>query len=577
MPRTAKLLSTPVLLSVIYLLLWPPFILLATYTSHDAAVFGRWSTRLFATIAAYGVLLALATLILLRKLLSPGKEPSRPPRWLAWVRRKRLVLWAALMLPAAGWLVAVGLAVAVGPAAELAGRMTWALLDLAGAVLVFQTLVLLADRDHGERRTILIRIVAGSLGVITALMLVEVAGHVFNLEPRSIQPINPPNLRVRLDTIEYRTQVTTNAQGFREPKTIPPSHPSVVRVVVIGDSMSFGQGVNDDETFPRVAERLLHARFQFSNVELINVSRRGAGPAEYLEYLRRIVPSLEPDLIVVAYYTGNDCPVRQPYVPRSVEQLARLRHDVLRQGEPHLLMNSVLCRMAYQRVVLPLEHWRLRTSSTTVPGTPDPIFQTPNSLGELLAAARLTDEQQQRFDDLASAGWVEKGLDWKINPALIEAAILRPSGIADMMYLRDETREAMQHEWELCEAVLDKIVAEARQNSWPIHILIIPHAYQVDLRAVEQIREWHCEAPPTMLESRRQNDLIREFCERRDVPFIEPLDRFRAEIAAARSLFFPIDSHCTPDGHGLLAELLAEHLAKHIPRAGKSTQDIAVE
>ncbi len=566
MSYVVKLLSSRVLLAIIYVLLWPPFLLLATYTSHDASMFGLWSRRLFMVVVAYGLLLLAASIAALRAVLTSSKLPDEPPKWLNWVRQRKVVFVGVTSFPVCLWLLAVAAIVMIGPAPQLAARLTWALADLALVVIALEALLLLAGRDARERRSIAIRLSAVGTGLLVSIVLIEIGGRIYPIEPQNRLLLNPPNLNVRFRTIEFDTRVTTNEQGLRENIVVRDEHPGKLRVVVIGDSMTFGQGVSDDELFPRVAEKLLHETHDMPDVELVNLSRRGAGPGEYLQYVRYAAERLNPDLIVIAYYTGNDCPVRQPYVPRTPEQLAKLKEDILREGQSHLAMQSVVCRLAYRRALLPLDNWRRTASARATPGVPDPVFNAPNSLGQLISSAKLGDVERQRLQDLTNDGWIDKGLRWDINPALIEAAIVRPTGIADMMYLRDETRAAMRREWQLCEEVLAEIVETAREHATKIHVLIIPHVYQVDERAVAQLREWQCDAPTEMLDSRVQNDLVKQFCERHNVQFVEPLGRFRAETAAGQKLFFPIDSHCTPEGHRLLAELLAEHLAQQIVR-----------
>jgi hypothetical protein len=55
-----------------------------------------------------------------------------------------------------------------------------------------------------------------------------------------------------------RTWVETNAHGLRGPEVTREKPAGVVRVGVFGDSATFGQGVTEAETYPRVLERLLN-------------------------------------------------------------------------------------------------------------------------------------------------------------------------------------------------------------------------------------------------------------------------------------------------------------------------------
>src|SRR5690349_22357890 len=53
---------------------------------------------------------------------------------------------------------------------------------------------------------------------------------------------------------------STNALGFRGPDPATPKPHGLVRVIAVGDSVTFGFGVNDGDTFCAQAERLVRSR-----------------------------------------------------------------------------------------------------------------------------------------------------------------------------------------------------------------------------------------------------------------------------------------------------------------------------
>ena len=264
---------------------------------------------------------------------------------------------------------------------------------------------------------------------------------------------------------------------------------------------------------------------------------------------------------MLGYYTLNDCPVRQPYVPRTSAQLEKLREDIFQESKPHVLMHSVCCRLIYRRALLPLAHGWQSWRRESVAGTPDPIFGVPNDLGVLLSNP-LPDVEKVRFERLREQGWIERALRGEVNPALMVTAIQRPQSLQSSMYLRQETEQAMLNEWELCRTILAEVLRIASDHSIPMHFLIIPNPYQVDPSAVTLVAEWGVETQPEMLVTRKQNDLVLNFCRDTGTPDIDPLDLFREKTRSGAKLFFPMDSHLTPAGHELLADVLAEHLAK---------------
>jgi hypothetical protein len=81
------------------------------------------------------------------------------------------------------------------------------------------------------------------------------------------------------------------ARGTREYPAQPP--PGVTRVVVIGDSFAFGQGVSDDETFAAFLEAI------DPGLEAINLAVHGYAHDQMLLRLRLDGLGLEPDLVVL--------------------------------------------------------------------------------------------------------------------------------------------------------------------------------------------------------------------------------------------------------------------------------------
>ena len=553
-----RCLHSRTLLWAITILFWPPFLLLATYRSFEPTVLGMWSRRLFAVIAAYGLLLLVVTIA---AILTRTKKSS----WLLkQARRNYFTMAFAVGLPAIGWLLLLCGVIVIEPAAELMGRISWALFDLMVIVFLLETFFLLADRKPKQRRAISVRLLAVGLGVFFAITVVEILGVVLEIEPLQRCTVNRPNLDVRWQNEEFDIRIVTNDQGLREPHHIEANHPGKYRVIVVGDSMTFGHGVNYQQTYPYLAQQQLQDEYDRRDIEIVNVSRQGAGPREYLQYLRDCIPQWKPDLIVLGFYTGNDNPVQQPYIPRTEQQLQTLYDEIVNDNRPHFLMRSVVCRLLYRKVLKPLGRAASSASTRSVPGKVDPIFSSPNPIGLLKVGGNMSSESQQRYNMLDKQGWIEKGLQYKVNPGLLRSVIRRPTAIADTMLLREETRQDMLAEWELTQRVLTKIIEASRDCDADFMLIAIPHAYQVDSRSIDQLVEWDCFTTPEMLKSRKVNELIVQFCKQQNVHCLDPLGRYRRETAAGKQLFFPIDSHFTPTGHVLLAEeLSAAILKKH--------------
>jgi len=101
--------------------------------------------------------------------------------------------------------------------------------------------------------------------------------------------------------------VNTNSLGFRGREIAVPKPKGRVRVVAVGDSVTFGFGVNDNETFCSQVEQLLKASTPGVDIEVLNLAVPGYDTRQEIGLLKRNVSALQPDLVLVGFYT-NDVP-----------------------------------------------------------------------------------------------------------------------------------------------------------------------------------------------------------------------------------------------------------------------------
>jgi lysophospholipase L1-like esterase len=94
--------------------------------------------------------------------------------------------------------------------------------------------------------------------------------------------------------------VEISSLGLRDRELALPKPPGTCRVVVIGDSVTFGYGVRLEETYVKVLEaRLNAARARGVRWEVVNAGIEEAGLDHYLHVIRTLAPRLDPDLTVV--------------------------------------------------------------------------------------------------------------------------------------------------------------------------------------------------------------------------------------------------------------------------------------
>ena len=112
-------------------------------------------------------------------------------------------------------------------------------------------------------------------------------------------------LRPRLDVVFAGGRVTTSDAGHRGLDVARPKPASTFRIVGIGDSYMFGQGVFDEETYLARLATLLVDNPARPRVETVNLAVPGFNTAMEVEMLRERGAALDPDLVLIEI-VGND-------------------------------------------------------------------------------------------------------------------------------------------------------------------------------------------------------------------------------------------------------------------------------
>ena len=104
--------------------------------------------------------------------------------------------------------------------------------------------------------------------------------------------------KARLLLVDEYVPYRTNADGFRDPER-GKKDAAVPRVLVLGDSYTFGWGVADGEPYPQRAEALL--RSHGAAAEVLNAGVPGYNTEQESFLLAELMPEYKPDMVVVGY------------------------------------------------------------------------------------------------------------------------------------------------------------------------------------------------------------------------------------------------------------------------------------
>jgi hypothetical protein len=106
---------------------------------------------------------------------------------------------------------------------------------------------------------------------------------------------------VELDT----TYIKINSDGYRG-QLYPKEKPEgVYRIVVLGDSFTFGQGLNITDTFTHILEEILNNKSNIMNYQVINLGVPGYSLYQNVEILEDKGIDYSPDLLILSYLAND--------------------------------------------------------------------------------------------------------------------------------------------------------------------------------------------------------------------------------------------------------------------------------
>ena len=122
---------------------------------------------------------------------------------------------------------------------------------------------------------------------------------------------------------EFYVESRISSQGLRDVDYLPKNGTNTYRVLVLGDSHTFGWGVDDQNIFAKVLEHRLNSYGTKVKYEVINTGTMGYGTGHEYQFLKKVGLGFKPDLDLIAMDLLHDIENNNNYYTIQDSRLTR--------------------------------------------------------------------------------------------------------------------------------------------------------------------------------------------------------------------------------------------------------------
>lgn len=340
-----------------------------------------------------------------------------------------------------------------------------------------------------------------------------------------------PDKRTHVKTHDYECHEIINSLGFRD-NEVPIKKEHALRVLAIGDSFTYGWGVNLEDTWCKRVEKKL--RDKGIDVEILNLGWPAAGPEQYARVARIAIPILKPDLIIVGILNGDD-----------LQQASSIPFAIL---QSHCW--NIIRLTAYLRTL-----WR------EDPGPPP--SQEPDSMRNwYVECARdilknMSADTRRHYEALPP-DVKDAFLGGMLNPWLIQHSCGEPDyfmNTADMNTLKPLIGS------------MSFFLNETRKLAKRSHVkaiaLSLPEGFYVNREAYKNVQRIGFKVAPEMLAAPTVDDAVGYACAAAGIPFCRTIEAMRQHIDET-GVYLELDRHMSVKGNALYADIVEPFIAKEL-------------
>ncbi len=323
-----------------------------------------------------------------------------------------------------------------------------------------------------------------------------------------------------------------NSDGFRERELPRKPYTKGKRIVCVGDSFTYGWGVDAEDSWVRVMERGLNSDGEAESWDVINLGMFGMSPSYYRDVLLEFGEQLKPDIVLVGYMQNNDA-LAYNNEPMTNLRRARFHEKLLRFYPEHFI--------AYFRNRLALLG---QAGDSTMPGTfvVNPLQRHIDSEDPVIH------ENIKRIDPEL----FQKALEWTLPPYVMYRNIAEPDVLA-----WDIKQSNMLIEHQAIRRILQDIKETVSEWGGETKIVLFPQGWTINKLMWPELQTQGGLMREGLLHDRRFQDSMIHFADGMD---IEWLDLRQTLLDTEELAYLEFDEHFNDLGNAVSGQTIADWL-----------------
>lgn len=343
-------------------------------------------------------------------------------------------------------------------------------------------------------------------------------------------------------TPEFRIKIKHNSMGFRDDEHFLNKKNRIKRIIVLGDSFTWGWGIDKNDVFTEKLESKLQ------NTEVINMGIPGSGIAQEYIILKEYALKFNPDIVILGFFLDDFLSKKllEKIALRKIywnKRISKTKFITYSEEKAYLSGNQYL-KVPYISVGQQIIYNQV---------TENIKEKVLNNF--FLTAQKFLRSHSALFNFIATKIKTTEKLEW-LRKIFIELGGMKK--LPDISIVASQALK-LKDQWEYTGKALLKMKDLAERHDFKLIVVIIPEKPQVYKKFWSMISSQHNISADDL---DLPNRFIKETCEQNNIYVLDLLPEFRKYADKGENLYFDYDPHWNSRGHEVAGELIYDYINK---------------